>query len=803
MKIEKLQASSVRGLPRSWPELQIGDKGIIIRGDNGVGKSSILDALEFILTGKSTLFADNRSGGVNWESAAPHVNDGQPDIILGVKDSGTSKSISANGSNPALTPEGQEWTELARKSTFVLRRHMLLDFVTRQASGRYSLLEPFFNMDGFSPFESALNNLATELKTQSQQLSGEITGKEYEISAIFQYPAELSETALRQKIEDLIAATGFTWSVEDSNYENVQHAIDVRIGGEDTTEKLLKLRQLKQTLARINSPRVLSNMTQNCISALEELNLVITDRKALLSADFLHQGEQAISSSQTDDCPLCEQPIIKDAVLTRIKERLSQDQNIESAHCRYRQTLESLQMMLNGMITNIDTFLSDWRSAGLSPLPASWNESFKKLQELQAVLAENFIDLDVLKPYPAVLEALLPEAEASATDIDSLTSAETGGGQRNMMITLSSNITAFNEKWLALATKKEELQKLTEKHSVILKILDHSTNARKEAIQKVLNEVCELANTYYNQIHPDEKIARTVLTVKQTGTGSVDMEGLFYNKRAHPMKYFSESHQDTLGLCYLLAFRRREATLNPRFKILLLDDVMHSVDASHRVRVAKLLKEHFSDHQLIITTHDGSFYDMLRHELGSSGYKYIRLTKWDINRGPLTGDPSTDMDRILSPEVRELLNASDVSNSCGRFFEWLLMEVSEKLRVPLQARFSKKHDIGSMWPAVRNKFEKGIFKNVHGDLTDRLHASTWIRNYFAHHNSEPVNPADSEAQEFADLLAEFYRAAHCDICNDVIAYVDDNLWHCTCGGKRYPLLEANQNSQNETEAAVA
>src|SRR2546422_2265016 len=99
MKMVSLKASSVRGIPKDWPELPIKEKGLIVYGPNGVGKSSILDAIEFALSQKSTLFAENRQG-VSWESASPHVLHGPTQITVVINDGGMTREINT-GAVPA------------------------------------------------------------------------------------------------------------------------------------------------------------------------------------------------------------------------------------------------------------------------------------------------------------------------------------------------------------------------------------------------------------------------------------------------------------------------------------------------------------------------------------------------------------------------------------------------------------------------------------------------------------------------------------------------------------------------------
>ena len=46
MRLEQVTISRLRGIPGDWPTLKIAEKGLIVYGPNGVGKSSIIDALE-------------------------------------------------------------------------------------------------------------------------------------------------------------------------------------------------------------------------------------------------------------------------------------------------------------------------------------------------------------------------------------------------------------------------------------------------------------------------------------------------------------------------------------------------------------------------------------------------------------------------------------------------------------------------------------------------------------------------------------------------------------------------------------
>jgi recombinational DNA repair ATPase RecF len=133
VKIERVEIARLREIPGGWPDLVIGDKGLVIYGPNGVGKSSIIDALEATIAGRSTLFANERTG-VSWEIAAPHLGGGVPAVTIRGKLSGKPTELTLG-----RTPDSDlsDWIKIARTASFVLRRYMLLRFIDAQPKERY------------------------------------------------------------------------------------------------------------------------------------------------------------------------------------------------------------------------------------------------------------------------------------------------------------------------------------------------------------------------------------------------------------------------------------------------------------------------------------------------------------------------------------------------------------------------------------------------------------------------------------------------------------------------------------------
>ena len=96
-----------------------------------------------------------------------------------------------------------------------------------------------------------------------------------------------------------------------------------------------------------------------------------------------------------------------------------------------------------------------------------------------------------------------------------------------------------------------------------------------------------------------------------------------------PGAYYSEAHLDTLGLCVYLALARRSSG----DQIVVLDDVLTSVDEPHLERIIELLAEEAGRvGQLIITTHSRALFDRVRMAQRMP-VDLIELHNWDAVNG--------------------------------------------------------------------------------------------------------------------------------------------------------------------------
>lgn len=87
-----------------------------------------------------------------------------------------------------------------------------------------------------------------------------------------------------------------------------------------------------------------------------------------------------------------------------------------------------------------------------------------------------------------------------------------------------------------------------------------------------------------------------------------------------PSEFLNEARVTAIGLCLYLAGmarsvppKRADGSTYPR--ILVLDDVLLSLDMAHRLPLLSVLRDHFKDWQVLLLTHDRAWYEIAKQQL--------------------------------------------------------------------------------------------------------------------------------------------------------------------------------------------
>jgi len=300
--------------------------------------------------------------------------------------------------------------------------------------------------------------------------------------------------------------------------------------------------------------------------------------------------------------------------------------------------------------------------------------------------------------------------------------------------------------------------------------------------------------------HSDEDKFKAKL-IPSMGKLGFDVE--FYGRGFFPPgAYHSEGHQDSMGLCLYLALMRH--IQGDAFTFAVLDDVLMSVDASHRKEVCALLKKEFPNTQFVMTTHDPIWLRHMRTEKLIDGRAAVQFKNWDVNQGPTRWD-----DRDVWIEIDDYLKGNDVRAAAGllrHYLEYTSGELCHRLRAFVEFRGDAQYQLGELLPAAIKRMrdlykrakvaadswnQQDIVKQIADReakftvLVDTSNAEQWQVNAAVHYNSwDNLGKPDFEpvVKAFKDLLGGFMCQ---EDCNEYLRVLPDRETpesvRCECG----------------------
>lgn len=762
--------------------MTLSDKGLIVYGPNGSGKSSIIDGLEFALGKECSLYPEARQG-VDWDRGGANIRGG-PALarLIGLHNGGEVNLTAPAKSNDEIA----SWKAAAQSATYVLRRHMLLKFIVSRPADRYGSLEAFFNLGAYTALEGKLENLKNTAARVETSVQTHLTAK----TQTARIALGLSETepvngqTAAAKLTTVLAEAGLDSVASKSDREARKAEVEHELRGLVTDERLTQLATLKGHLATLVTTSTYAPLVDQLVEFQHSLLKAREQSTSTAPVELLRAAQTLIAERQMTECPVCEQEIDTASTVASLDVRIGSDVRVSNATSAWEKQRQSVADAVSAQIEALRKLGLFWGKTMGGELPKPYEDEIALLLEFLGILKTKETSpglTDIAASLRSTVASHQPLLDAVDEEL-----ATAGGARRAVLSRVLEVISVIESQLAALESARNQLAAANKTRVQLERIHAHALQARRATVQSIVERLAALANEFYEFIHPGEKIAESSLDVRQVGRGSVELTTAFHGNRENPLLHFSESHLDTLGLCYFLAARKLEAESNPEFKLLILDDVVHSVDADHRERIARLMKDRFSDHQIVIVTHDSIFYQRLRTVLGAQ-FEHLYFVNWTLEQGPIRIESSTDVDRVTRQELRDASPPEELASAAGRFAEWLFRFLTESLQVAVQARFSRPHDLGSLWPplAAKLKKHKGIGPTS-SSTVEKIDANQWVRNKVGAHYNEPESPVTpSEVREFAEGLADLYKLTFCDTCSTPVTKADDKTCACSCGTLKY------------------
>ncbi len=630
--LARLAARNFRGIKNA--AIDLNGRHLILLGDNGTGKTSWVDLFEYLLTGDLERL---RRQDVSKRESIPFVGrqPGEPtwvEMTCTLTEDGRVSTHAIRATDPYRTPAAplplQRWFSSLQQRPPILRRAHVLNFVEARGADRYEQISAMIGLNAVDDILRAWRDLASEWRKEKQTLEREAERVEDALRSLGF--ASLSDSAIVAAVNERLSSLGLPGiaSVAEAMSVPVTFGLSSAGDAEQAARLLSHVRDLEQSLAMLRSFATDYRAWYDQWRALMEQSHVL---EAAVLSDLLEHA-RGILQAQPDrsSCPLCEQTISSPELLPRLTDRLT---HLRAMQSRLRQVTDGLERVRRDLtairqryegaaracqerlptapqvlaaLTEMDACLNADASRG--PFPAPDAEPLVRCAHL---LPELRSELDALR---AEVERMQPEAVSG----DALASAQWLG-----------------RLGLALTTYRDVQQRQRELSGYLSRItamVDALLAAREKHVAAIHADIANVINSYTRLLHPGEEGASLQLPVENKGR-AVGLRTDFYSMTySHPSSYYSEGHLDSMGISVFLAFIER---YSPDAGLLILDDVLTTIDAVHRKRMADVLVQRFGASQLIVTTHDRAWADDLCGALRRSGADalLLRLAPWDIERG--------------------------------------------------------------------------------------------------------------------------------------------------------------------------
>ena len=816
MRLIELEIYNVRGIPHL--PLKPDGKNFVIWGPNGSGKSAVVDAIDFLLTGRISRLLGKGTGGITLSEHGPHI-DHKPEearvrAILALPGVATPIEIERCMGKPGtlkcdktIKERLQPILDLARRGQHVLTRREILRFITAEPSTRAQEIQALLNISELEDIRRALVRTRGSLRTECESAEKAVNTAKSAANATLQEETYLEEIVLQFVNEKRKILGGQPISrllVEDLKKGLVPPTSLPR----DKVVNITIFERDVQNVRTVISDENQAKVADNDEKLRELIATIRTDarlQRELSRRQLTQLGIPLIDESGS--CPLCDKPWppgkLREYLEDRLKtadvaarhqseiETLSDDiiTSADNATINLRSIIKSAQLagIKDEQLQPLRKWLND-----LEQLAAALGDALEKYpddrfapQQVERLLAPDDIT-QVLAQVQSTVRAKYPETTPEQTAWDMLTRLEEN------LKALKKAETAF--KAAELSRKRAET------------LLTSFESARDSVLGKLYDEISDRFSELYRRLHKSDE-STFEAKIHPHGAG-LNFEVDFFSRGSHPPHALhSEGHQDSMGLCLYLALAER--LTEGMIDLTILDDVVMSIDAGHRRRVCNLLASVFPNKQFLITTHDKTWATQLRSEGIVTSHGSVEFSRWTIDTGPLV---SSEVD--LWELIEQDLQRGDVPNAAFRlrrgsehFFEM----ACDALHASVQYKSNGRWELGDFLPATIGQYRSLLKKakaasqswgeqehfdqiqeleTIAKQIIARSNIEQWAINSNVHYNNWG-NFLENDFRPVAEAFRDLHGLFRCSKCGGMLYLVCTGptpvSLRCHCGAVNWNL----------------
>ena len=771
-KIKNIKIKGIRGA-KDTLDLNLNGKSILLYGDNGSGKSSISDAIEWFFTDKVSHLS---SSEIELKDALrnatiPDTESSEVSISFTKSNLDCSKTLSLKKGK--LTPEILNTTEEfsnyisnSNSENILLRYQYLTNFIDNTKGEKLKYLSDIIGFAEVTKKKEVLqkshNSVKAEIKSQNfeTQISSNKQILIDKLGASISQEKQLFDT-INEKIKSL--NTGITInSIADIDklLEHIKKPVNNNL-----TIELKFLDDTKNALNILFSE--IDLIDGEYVKYFEEFNIIANDVDAIIKiylGDLLNAANTVFKKKiHTDEsCPLCLQPKNSNDLQEEIKVRLKEIEEYSKKKVPFDKAKKMVTEIVAERIKRLENVLLN------TEINKAENDTIKKaVISLKTKIFEyqKAIDVKVTsgdKPLSAELYKLKEEDFSILVSIKERIVKIEDFLKNDTITVLYSNILASKEAFLNIQKLDKQKEVLENQRKTLELIYNEFVKKQKEALEDFINSFSERINEFYQYMNPGEPFQEIkIVTIGEDDElNGITIEYKYNgNWVSPPQKYFSESHLNCFGLSFFLA---SVEAFNNENKFIILDDVISSFDSTHRKSFADLLFEKFSDYQIILLTHEIEWFTNIVSPLAKKNGWLTNIIRWTEVKGThIDSEPKTLKDLVetsLADGITE-----NLGNPIRTYLEHFLKDVCLNLDVKVSYKpnvVNEKRMADELINELKSRISsKSPDLKAKLPVIEKVGNSLLLGNLLSHDN--PFNPKIGDLKAFWNDIIELEKLFIC------------------------------------------
>lgn len=778
-KLSKITVYGFRGI-RNEVEFNLQPRGsvlnLVLSGENGKGKSSLVDALEWFFHDTVThLRREGCQENAYRHYRLPEAEDALVRIETTDAQINGEKRLSIvrdtnNVARPRITWQAKgagldSHLSASKSENIIIRHSQLKDFINKTKSEKLAAVSSVIGFDVVPQMRDVLARVKNGLTNDSiyQRSEGSIAEKVRDISGITQpivgatddIPTATINAAevMRQQIGGKIAI---------ANLETYRQCLGTITDGNNSAarQQSTVYRQLHGQITGLILDNQLFeryNTFAEKVKALLEKSDVL--EKLVLSQLYQTGSEILEANPEMKSCPLCGAEIHYQELLGHLQseiegfKEISQDQDV-------------LKQEGTNVLSDLNTTIASLGQGSLAvtsfdlPGKEDWLRSIGLASTLLDKLATSIRAFIAKRSHIETISAdeiqLMASANSETNKYSSVVQKlieglnETAEERARATTTVSfRSLLGHFERWLSLNETKR-------KYDVQIAALETMVGALEQTerveLNNVLNRISADVNAFYVQLHPDEGFDQ--LKLSSTPDRGLEFDFIYRGDPITPPgKLLSESHLNTLGLCFFLA---SVIHYNQQCEFVVLDDVVSSVDANHRLALARLLRDEprLNQRQYIILSHDMYWSDLLRRNFPTWVHK--KITNWNYDAGICLEDEKSIREQVILSFSRG--DPVDSGHKVRFLADAIFKDICEDYNISLpyrQGQGNESRKLDDFISVVQQYFgTNNRFNSSQPPLLD-IKNCLWLMNIASHPDPRQLNLSMPDVQSIYRDLVQF------------------------------------------------